>query len=122
MAHPLEGKRLTSGLPSVRRHSLLIRIGLRPHVGSTALGKALAADKRQLVYGGGSKGIMGLVSNAVLDAGGEVVGVIPYAILAGGGETGDGSTPPPVDPEEPGRERVGVVRFRHPFLTDSAPR
>ena len=122
MAHLLEGKRLTSGLPSVRRSALLIPIGRRPHVRSTALGKALAADKRQLVYGGGSKGIMGIVSSAVLGAGGDVVGVIPYAILAGGGETGDGSNSPPVKSEEIGRERVGVVRFRDPFITNSAPR
>jgi hypothetical protein len=103
----------------------LNRIGLSPHahVWSTALGKALAADKRQLVYGGGSKGIMGIVSGAVLGAGGDVVGVTPYAILAAGGETGDGSESPPLaKPEEGGRDRVSFVRFLYTSLVEPAPR
>lgn len=88
----------------------------RPHIGPTALGKTLAADKRQLVYGGGSKGIMGIVSSAVLGGGGDVVGVIPYAILAAGGEetrvdAEDGSTSLSAKSEDSGRERVSVPRF-----------
>lgn len=51
-----------------------------------ALGKALAASSRGLVYGGGSKGIMGLVSGAVLEGGGDVTGVVPVAMVAAGGE------------------------------------
>jgi hypothetical protein len=38
------------------------------------------------VYGGGFKGIMGVVSGAVLTGGGKVVGIIPRAMLAAGGE------------------------------------
>ncbi len=41
------------------------------------LGKRLAADGLRLVYGGGNVGLMGTVANAVLEAGGEVTGVIP---------------------------------------------
>ena len=42
-----------------------------------ALGHALASKKIALIYGGGNKGIMGAVSNAVLEKGGKVVGIIP---------------------------------------------
>ena len=42
-----------------------------------ALGHALASKKITLIYGGGNKGIMGTVSNAVLEKGGKVIGVIP---------------------------------------------
>jgi uncharacterized protein (TIGR00730 family) len=42
-----------------------------------AMGTALAAGGIGLVYGGGSVGLMGVVADAVLDAGGEVIGVIP---------------------------------------------
>ena len=52
----------------------------------TALGKALVESKRPLVYGGGSRGIMGIISGAVLEGGGEVTGVLPYAMIAAGGE------------------------------------
>jgi len=42
-----------------------------------ALGKILAARKIGLVYGGASVGLMGVVADAVLAGGGEVIGVIP---------------------------------------------
>lgn len=42
-----------------------------------ALGDRLARDGIRLVYGGGNIGLMGTVANAVLDAGGQVTGVIP---------------------------------------------
>jgi len=51
-----------------------------------AVGQALAAAQRPLVYGGGSSGIMGVVSSTVLEAGGKVTGVIPSTILKAGGE------------------------------------
>ena len=38
------------------------------------------------MYGGGRKGVMGVVSGAVVEAGGHVTGVIPYAMVAAGGE------------------------------------
>jgi uncharacterized protein (TIGR00730 family) len=41
------------------------------------MGAALAAGGIGLVYGGGRVGLMGIVADAVLDAGGEVIGVIP---------------------------------------------
>ena len=44
---------------------------------AAALGRALAARKIRLVYGGGSTGVMGALAGAVLDCGGEAFGVIP---------------------------------------------
>lgn len=41
------------------------------------LGQLLAERNIGLVYGGASVGIMGAVANATLEAGGEVIGVIP---------------------------------------------
>lgn len=41
------------------------------------LGALLAARGIGLIYGGGNKGIMGAVANAVLTAGGTVKGIIP---------------------------------------------
>ena len=42
-----------------------------------ALAAALVERKLGLVYGGGSVGLMGVLADAVLVAGGEVIGVIP---------------------------------------------
>ncbi|HMV87257.1 MAG TPA: TIGR00730 family Rossman fold protein [Blastocatellia bacterium] len=44
------------------------------------LGKAMAAKGIGLVYGAGGIGLMGEVANAVLEAGGNVTGIIPYAL------------------------------------------
>ncbi len=45
------------------------------------LGALLAAREVRLVYGGGSVGLMAEVASAVLEAGGQVTGVIPRALL-----------------------------------------
>lgn len=45
------------------------------------LGKLLAAKALSLVYGGGGKGLMGTVANAVMENGGTVIGVIPKVLL-----------------------------------------
>jgi uncharacterized protein (TIGR00730 family) len=42
-----------------------------------AMGRGLAAAGIRLVYGGGRVGLMGAVADAVLEAGGEVLGIIP---------------------------------------------
>ncbi len=47
---------------------------------ATELGQGIAARGWGLVYGGGRVGLMGLVADAVLAAGGEVIGVIPQAL------------------------------------------
>ena len=46
-----------------------------------ALGRTLAESGITLVYGGGRVGLMGVVADAALGAGGEVVGVIPKSLL-----------------------------------------
>ena len=59
------------------------RFGANPanRVAAAALGKLLADNGVTLVYGGGGVGLMGLVANAALGAGGKVVGVIPQFLL-----------------------------------------
>lgn len=47
---------------------------------ATALGNIIAAEKWKVVYGGGRVGLMGLVADAALGAGTEVVGIIPSHI------------------------------------------
>lgn len=42
-----------------------------------SMGKALARRKIGLVYGGGNVGLMGEIARSAVDAGGEVIGVIP---------------------------------------------
>ena len=51
-----------------------------------ALGVALAKDSRPMVYGGGSIGLMGAVAESVLENGGYVTGITPYAMTISGGE------------------------------------
>ena len=45
------------------------------------VGRGLAARNIGLVYGGGRLGLMGAVADACLEAGGEVIGVIPEALV-----------------------------------------
>jgi hypothetical protein len=46
-----------------------------------ATGEAMAARGIALVYGGGRRGLMGVVADAVLSNGGEAFGVIPQALV-----------------------------------------
>jgi hypothetical protein len=45
------------------------------------LGTTLANQQISLVYGGGRVGLMGIVADAVMNAGGKVIGVIPKALM-----------------------------------------
>ncbi len=45
------------------------------------LGKLMAQQNVSLVYGGGSKGLMGAVADAVMQSGGKVIGVIPEVLV-----------------------------------------
>jgi len=56
--------------------------GARPAYADAArtLGAVLAARRIGLVYGGGRVGLMGVLADAALAAGGEVIGVIPRAL------------------------------------------
>lgn len=57
--------------------------GARPAYveGAQALGRTLAERGIGVVYGGGNVGLMGCLADATLAAGGEVIGVIPEALL-----------------------------------------
>ena len=46
------------------------------------LGRRLADRRIAVVYGGGNVGLMGVLADAVLDAGGVITGVIPNALVA----------------------------------------
>ena len=46
-----------------------------------ATGTAIAKRGWRLVYGGGNIGLMGALADAAVEAGGEVIGVIPRALL-----------------------------------------
>lgn len=48
---------------------------------AVALGQAIARRGLTLVYGGGAVGLMGVVADAAMAAGGEVVGIIPQSLL-----------------------------------------
>jgi uncharacterized protein (TIGR00730 family) len=48
---------------------------------ATQLGRLIAEDGATLVYGGGRVGLMGVVADAALAAGGRVIGVIPQALM-----------------------------------------
>lgn len=47
---------------------------------ATSLGEALAQSGIRLVYGGGKTGLMGAVADGSLQAGGEVVGIVPVQL------------------------------------------
>jgi len=47
-----------------------------------AVGRALAERGIGVVYGGGRLGLMGAVADGALEAGGEVIGIIPTALVS----------------------------------------
>ena len=52
------------------------------HRGATIeLAQVLAARRLELVYGGGCVGLMGVLADAMLAAGGRVIGVIPRTLM-----------------------------------------
>ncbi|WP_101046733.1 TIGR00730 family Rossman fold protein [Macromonas nakdongensis] len=67
--------------------SLCVYCGSRPGqdprfaAAAQAVGRWIGAHGGQLVYGGGNNGLMGLVADATLQAGGRVVGVIPQSLV-----------------------------------------
>ena len=117
MHHPAQS------LHSITRQSVRLQLSfsiLRKIISLLALGKALATLGRPLVYGGGSRGIMGIISSAVLSHGGSVTGIVPAAMLRAGGE-GDPTTGGHIDLVEEGNKKV---RLSHHIMPTSshAPR
>lgn len=58
-------------------------VGARPAYAEAAreVGREVARRGIGLVYGGGAVGLMGIVADAALTAGAEVIGVIPHGLL-----------------------------------------
>ena len=79
---------LSSGVSNSQEPALGVFCGSRAgHDGSALalaqeLGGALAGAGIDLVYGGAGIGVMGTLADAVLDAGGRVVGVIPTGLFS----------------------------------------
>jgi uncharacterized protein (TIGR00730 family) len=48
---------------------------------ASSIGSGLAAAGFSIIYGGGNKGLMGAVANAMLDGGGTITGVIPKVLI-----------------------------------------
>ena len=57
--------------------------GSKPEYAQAAVdcGRLLAGRGMTVVYGGGNIGLMGLLADAALGAGGKVIGVIPHALV-----------------------------------------
>lgn len=67
--------------------SLCVYCGARPgddavfEATARQVGQWIGQHNGQLVYGGGSNGLMGVLADATLKAGGRVVGIIPQALV-----------------------------------------
>jgi uncharacterized protein (TIGR00730 family) len=67
--------------------SICVYCGSRPGANPTyadaarAVGRWIGQRGGQLVYGGGRNGLMGLMADSTMQAGGRVVGVIPKALV-----------------------------------------
>ncbi|KAM3686127.1 hypothetical protein ACB098_11G177100 [Castanea mollissima] len=86
----MEGEDGSSATPNVKKRifkRICVFCGSRAGYKSTfsdaalELGKLLVKRKINLVYGGGSVGLMGLISQTVFNGGCHVLGVIPKALL-----------------------------------------
>ena len=70
-----------------KRKSICVYCGSHPGtdpsfmLSATKLGNNIAENGFRLVYGGGTWGLMGAVARGCLDAGGEVLGVIPEFLV-----------------------------------------
>lgn len=73
--------------PQPPAFSVCVYCGSRPGTlpaytaAAQAVGQWIGQHGGQLVYGGGHKGLMGVVADATLAAGGRVVGIIPTALV-----------------------------------------
>lgn len=78
-------RRMTT--PSTRITSICVYCGSQPghdpayREAAEILGRAMAENGIDLVYGGGTNGIMGAVAEAVLSNGGKAIGIIPEFLM-----------------------------------------
>jgi uncharacterized protein (TIGR00730 family) len=72
-------------VPPLRRLCVFAgsNVGARPEyaAAAAALAERMAARGIGLVYGGGKVGLMGVLADTILGAGGEAVGVMPQALV-----------------------------------------
>jgi uncharacterized protein (TIGR00730 family) len=72
-------------VPTLRRLCVFAgsNVGARPEyaAAAAALAERMAARGIGLVYGGGKVGLMGVLADTILGAGGEAVGVMPQALV-----------------------------------------
>ena len=73
-------------MPPVELHSIAVYCGSSPGAdpaftaAASKLGRHLGQQRIRLVYGGGHVGLMGVVADAALQVGGDVIGVITEAL------------------------------------------
>jgi uncharacterized protein (TIGR00730 family) len=71
-------------MTEVRRVCVFCGSSVGTHPGyrsaAAAMGRTLVRRGKGLVYGGGRVGLMGVIADAVLEAGGEVIGIIPDSL------------------------------------------
>ncbi|PHR20158.1 MAG: TIGR00730 family Rossman fold protein [Hoeflea sp.] len=73
--------------PATRISSICVYCGSQPghdpafREAAQVLGRAMAENGIDLVYGGGTKGLMGAVADAVLANGGKAIGIIPEFLM-----------------------------------------
>ena len=78
---------MTNSTTDAQPFSICVYCGSRPGAdegyaeAARQTGLLIGQQGWQLVYGGGRSGLMGVVANAVLEAGGRVVGVIPRKLM-----------------------------------------
>jgi uncharacterized protein (TIGR00730 family) len=76
---------MSEHIPEIR--SICVYCGSQPgrddvyRQAGNALGRAMAAHGIRLVYGGGTRGVMGAVADGVMSAGGKVTGIIPEFLM-----------------------------------------
>jgi uncharacterized protein (TIGR00730 family) len=80
----MTARRAAKGYRMIRRVCVFCgsKMGVSSRFGeaAAALGAELVRRGWGLVFGGGSVGLMGVLADTVIDAGGEVIGVIPDAL------------------------------------------
>jgi uncharacterized protein (TIGR00730 family) len=87
MTTPLAGQQVSVSHPRPHAISLCVYCGSRAgddeafESAAKAIGHAIGRRGWRLVYGGGRAGLMGSVADAALEAGAEVIGVIPKALM-----------------------------------------
>lgn len=78
-------RRMSNRSPGIR--SICVYCGSQPgrnpayRQAAQTLGRIMAENGIDLVYGGGTRGIMGSVADAVLSAGGRAIGIIPEFLM-----------------------------------------